>query len=58
MGTSVAQIDATLYGHLLPDSEDYRRGLLDDYDVAVAVKRAKPPECDQARTRVLRDSHT
>jgi integrase len=32
MGTSVAQIDAT-YGHLLPDSEDYLRGLLDDYDV-------------------------
>ena len=31
MGTSVAQIDAT-YGHLLPDSEDYLRGLLDDYD--------------------------
>jgi integrase len=32
MGTSVAQIDAT-YGHLLPDSEEYLRGLLDDYDV-------------------------
>jgi hypothetical protein len=31
MGTSVAQIDAT-YGHLLPDSEDYLRGLLDDFD--------------------------
>jgi integrase len=31
MGTSVAQIDAT-YGHLLPDSEEYLRGLLDDYD--------------------------
>ena len=31
MGTSVAQIDAT-YGHLLPDSEDYLRGLLDTYD--------------------------
>jgi hypothetical protein len=31
MGTSVAQIDQT-YGHLLPDSEDYLRGLLDDYD--------------------------
>jgi hypothetical protein len=28
----VAQIDAT-YGHLLPDSEDYLRGLLNDYDV-------------------------
>ena len=35
MGTSVAQIDAT-YGHLLPDSEDYLRGLLDDYDVKEA----------------------
>jgi integrase len=31
MGTSVAQIDAT-YGHLLPDSEDYLRGLLDTFD--------------------------
>ena len=28
-------IDRT-YGHLLPDSEDYLRGLLDDYDVAIA----------------------
>ncbi len=36
MGTSVAQIDAT-YGHLLPDSEDYLRGLLDDYDVREAI---------------------
>ena len=31
MGTSVAQIDAA-YGHLLPDSEDYLRGLLDAFD--------------------------
>ena len=31
MGTSVAQIDAT-YGHLLPDSENYLRGLLDSHD--------------------------
>jgi integrase len=31
MGTSVAQIDAT-YGHLLPDSEDYLRSLLDSFD--------------------------
>jgi integrase len=31
MGTSIAQIDAT-YGHLLPDSEEYLRGLLDSYD--------------------------
>jgi hypothetical protein len=33
MGTSVEQIDRT-YGHLLPDSEEYLRGLLDAYDVA------------------------
>jgi hypothetical protein len=33
MGTSVAQIDAT-YGHLLPDSEEYLRGLLDRFDEA------------------------
>jgi len=31
MGTSVPVIDQT-YGHLLPDSEEYLRGLLDDYD--------------------------
>ena len=31
MGTSVAQIDAT-YGHLVPDSEEYLRSLLDDFD--------------------------
>ncbi|HEU6443465.1 MAG TPA: hypothetical protein VFL61_00250 [Gaiellaceae bacterium] len=31
MGTSVAQIDQ-VYGHLLPDSEEYLRGLLDAYD--------------------------
>jgi integrase len=37
MGTSVAQIDAT-YGHLLPDSEAYLRGLLDDYDAAIAAE--------------------
>ncbi len=34
MGTSVADIDKT-YGHLLPDSEEYLRGLLDNYDAAV-----------------------
>ena len=39
MGTSVAQIDAT-YGHLLPDSEEYLRGLLDDYD---QVSDRRPP---------------
>jgi integrase len=32
MGTSVAQIDAT-YGHLVPDSDEYLRGLLDEFDV-------------------------
>lgn len=31
MGTSVAQIDQT-YGHLVPDSEEYLRGLLDTFD--------------------------
>jgi hypothetical protein len=31
IGTSVTQIDAT-YRHLVPDSEDYLRGLLDSYD--------------------------
>ena len=31
MGSSVEQIDKT-YGHLLPDSEEYLRGLLDAYD--------------------------
>jgi hypothetical protein len=31
MGTWVAQIDAT-FGHVVPDSDDYLRGLLDDYD--------------------------
>ena len=36
MGTSVAQIDAT-YGHLVPDSEEYLRGLLDSYDAASKV---------------------
>jgi integrase len=36
MGTSVAQIDAT-YGHLVPDSEEYLRGLLDAYDTGAAT---------------------
>jgi hypothetical protein len=31
MGTSVEQIDKT-YGHLLPDPEEYLRGLLDTFD--------------------------
>jgi len=33
MGSSVEQIDRT-YGHMLPDSEDYLRGLLDAYDLS------------------------
>jgi integrase len=37
MGTSVSQIDQT-YGHLLPDSEEYLRGLLDNYDAAEAAR--------------------
>jgi integrase len=36
MGTSIAQIDAT-YGHLVPDSDHYLRGLLDRYDEGVAT---------------------
>ena len=40
MGTSVAQIDAT-YGHLLPDSEDYLRGLLDRFDEGTPVSAAR-----------------
>jgi hypothetical protein len=31
MGTSTTMI-GDVYGHLLPDSEDYLRGLLDSYD--------------------------
>lgn len=33
MGSSVEQIDKT-YGHMLPESEDYLRGLLDEFDSA------------------------
>jgi integrase len=35
MGSSVEQIDR-VYGHLLPDSEDYLRGLLDAHDTNAA----------------------
>jgi len=35
MGTPVEQIDRT-YGHLLPDSGEYLRGLLDTFDAAAA----------------------
>jgi integrase len=38
MGTSVAQIDDT-YGHLVPDSEEYLRGLLDTYDEGFGHRR-------------------
>jgi integrase len=40
MGTSVAQIDAT-YGHLVTDSDDYLRGLLDEYDATVSAASAE-----------------
>ena len=40
MGTSVTQIDAT-YGHLVPDSEDYLRGLLDTFDAATTLSRSE-----------------
>ena len=35
MGTSLTQIDGT-YGHFVPDSDEYVRGLLDAYDGAEA----------------------
>jgi integrase len=40
LGTSVDQIDKT-YGHLLPDSEEYLRGLLDNFDAATAAEQAR-----------------
>jgi hypothetical protein len=45
MGTSVTQIDAT-YGHLVPDSEEYLRGLLDAHDVR---NDESPQEAQQVR---------
>jgi integrase len=33
LGSSVDQVDRT-YGHMLPDSEEYLRGLLDAFDTA------------------------
>jgi len=42
MGTSVAQIDAT-YGHLVPDSDDYLRWLLDNYDLGGAASGSVHP---------------
>jgi integrase len=38
MGTSTAMI-SDVYGHLLPDSEEYLRGLLDDYDGRARVAK-------------------
>jgi hypothetical protein len=38
MGTSVEMISQT-YGHLVPDSEEYLRGLLDDFDTKSAGTR-------------------
>jgi integrase len=43
MGTSIAQIDAT-YGHLVPDSDEYLRCLLDEYD-ASAQSEQRAREC-------------
>lgn len=40
MGSSVEQIDR-VYGHLLPDSEEYLRGLLDAFDDITAVQAAE-----------------
>ena len=37
MGSSVDMIDKT-YGHLLPDSEAYLRGLLDTFDTAASAE--------------------
>jgi hypothetical protein len=37
-GSSVEQIDRT-YGHLLPDSEEYLRGLLDVFDGDASERR-------------------
>jgi len=39
MGSSVEQIDKT-YGHLLPDSEEYLRGLLDVFDAGSTTEAA------------------
>jgi integrase len=39
LGSSVEQIDRT-YGHMLPDSEEYLRGLLDNFD---APATTRPP---------------
>ena len=43
MGSSVEQIDRT-YGHMLADSEDYLRGLLNSFDVRGSQERPKAEE--------------
>ena len=45
MGTSVAMIDMT-YGHLVPDSEDYLRGLFDTFDQGLGTDRARQASND------------
>ena len=40
MGTSITMIDQH-YGHLVPDSEDYLRGLLDTYDAGTFAQIAE-----------------
>lgn len=42
MGTSVEMISQT-YGHLVPDSEDYLRGLLDEFDAASVAEEGVAP---------------
>lgn len=42
MGSSVDQIDRT-YGHMLPDSEEYLRGLLDSFDSVSPEVEESPP---------------
>lgn len=37
----VAAAVAERYGHLLPDSEEYLRGLLDNYDAALAAEEER-----------------
>ena len=48
MGSSVEQIDRT-YGHMLPESEEYLRGLLDLFDMR-ALEEGQPDV--QAQTPV------
>ena len=51
MGTSVEQIDS-VYGHLLPDSEDYLRGLLEAFDAQRQTPRIVwPASCPRPERR-------